>query len=188
MPGANLTDFFTEPPVNLFPDATNIPPFFESNLLSSNRTIKTSNNDVHNNIRLFYLHLFRLAYQIDIAEQLPTHQYLTNLKTCLLHPSFEILFTPDTEPQRELYNDVQFKKLFCQALVMLDQEQAPDVEYFLDSYPILDIVMIHILRSVLAHEGQNGDFYKRLPTEVVFFQLSGLLGLTVVPLGSCLKF
>lgn len=33
---------------------------------------------------------------------------------------------------------------------MLDLQELPDVEFIVNSFPIIDTVMIHILRSVLS--------------------------------------
>jgi hypothetical protein len=113
--------------------------------------IKTSRTDAHSNLRIFYFHLLRLSYEIEMNELGVNKTFITNLRNYVLHPDFEILFTPDTESQRELYNDLQFKKLFCEFLYMLDQQAAPDTEHAVNCFPIIDEVMIHVLRSILAN-------------------------------------
>jgi len=106
----------------------------------------------------------------------------------VLHPDFEILFTPDTEAQRELYNDMQFKKLFCEFLYMLDQQVAPDTEHAVNCFPIIDEVLIYVIRSVLANEGHNQDFHSGIDSNLAFSELSVLLGLSITPYGNCWKF
>lgn len=124
--GQPLKNFYTEVPVDLLPTATTYPEFFETNLLSPNRVIKTSREDAHGNLRIFYFHLLRLSFQIETTDFGVNKTFITNLRNYVLHPDFEIFFTPETEDQRDLYNDAQFKKLFCEFIYMLDQQVAPD--------------------------------------------------------------
>lgn len=150
--------------------------------------IKTSRADVHSNLRIFYFHLLRLSYEIETTESGVNKAFLMNLRNYVLHPDFDILFTPETEPQRELYNDMQFKKLFCEFIYMLDQQDAPNTEHAVNSFPVIDEVMVHILRSILANEGHNQEFHARIDTNLAFSELSALLGLGLTPYGNCWKF
>ena len=98
--GYPLKNFYSEESADLLPTALTYPSFFETNLLSSNRVIKTSRSDVHSNLRIFYFHLLRLSYEIEMNELGVNRTFITNLRNYVLHPDFEILFTPDTETQR----------------------------------------------------------------------------------------
>jgi hypothetical protein len=156
--------------------------------VSPNRVIKTSAPDAHSNFRIFYFHLLRLSYEIETVDTGVNNIFLMNLRNYMLHPDFEILFTPDTETQRDIFNNMQFKKLFCEFIYMLDQQESPNTEHAVNSFPIIDMVMIHLLRSVLANEGHNEEFSSRIDTNIVFGELSSLLGLSLTTYGSCWKF
>lgn len=43
-----------------------------------------------------------------------------------------------------------------------------DVEKVISHYPIMDMVFIHILRSLLANLNVNEEFDVKIPTEIVF--------------------
>lgn len=52
----------------------------------------------------------------------------------------------------------------------------------------MDMVFIHILRSLLATLNINEEFDVKIPTEIVFEELSNILGLKVTSYGNCWKF
>lgn len=53
----------------------------------------------------------------------------------------------------------------------------------------MDIVFVHICRSLLASQGVDYNFQAKIPTNVVFSELSSLLGFNVVSFnGNCWKF
>ena len=116
--GHNIRAFHQEGTETFFPNATHYPEFFNQNLVNPNRVIKQFINDPQSNIRIFYLQLLRLAFEIP-SETGYHHVCLQNLKRIVFHPEFEILFTPDTEPNRDVYNDFQFKKLFAEFVSLL---------------------------------------------------------------------
>lgn len=72
---------------------------------------------------------------------------------------------------------------------MTQNEESPNIEQIINSYPIMDTVFVHIFRSILATQGINYAFNEKIPTDVVFSELSALLGLGVESFNaSCWKF
>ena len=109
-------------------------------------------DDPQSNIRVFYIQLLRLAFEVP-TDSGYNHICLQNFKKIVFHPEFEILFTPDSEGQREIYNDFQFKKLFAEFISLLitaSESEPPSIEQAIDQFPIIDIVLIHIIRSLLV--------------------------------------
>lgn len=120
--GYSLTSFPVDNPSNLFPDNVGPEPeFFKSNLQSPNRILKVFKNDPHSNIRIFYFQLLRVTYEIETDNGFNT-TFISNLIHIVFHNEFEILFTPETESQRDLYCDFQFKKLFAEFVSMIQNE------------------------------------------------------------------
>lgn len=105
----------------MFPDALTYPNFFNENLVSPNRVLKVFKDNVQSNIKIFYIQILRLAYEISLEEN-NSRMFMLNLRRIVFHPEFEILFTQETEEKRDLYNDFQFKKLFAEFLVILDRQ------------------------------------------------------------------
>lgn len=114
---------------------------------------------------------------------------MQNFIQIIFHRDFEIFFTVETDGQRDLYSDGQFKKLFAEFVTLLDGEEVVSVERVVNSYPIMDTVFIHILRSILASQGINVPFEAKIPTSTVFGELASLLGMTLTEHGgNCWKF
>ena len=152
MEGLGILNFQQEQPEDLFPNATYHPEFFNQNLVNPNRVLKQLLNDPQSNIRVFYYQLIRLAFEVP-TEHGYNHNCMNNFKKIVFHPEFEILFTPDTESEREVFNDFQFKKLFAEfvsLLVSASESGPPNVEQVINQFPIIDIVIIHIIRSLLV--------------------------------------
>lgn len=64
--GIGLDEFFEQNAnTDLFVDAQTYPVFFNDNLVSPNRVLKEFINNPHSNIKIFYLQLFRLGYEIE---------------------------------------------------------------------------------------------------------------------------
>lgn len=72
---------------------------------------------------------------------------------------------------------MQFKKLFAEFIDYLDYQEKPCIESAVNDYPIIDIVMIHIMRSLLVTKGINPDFNSKIETGAVFSELSGIFRL-----------
>jgi hypothetical protein len=105
----------------MFPDAYLYPSFFNENLVSPNRILKLFASNPQSNIRIFYVQILRLGYEIEV-EGVNSRNFILNLRRIVFHPEFEILFTQDTDEKRDIYNDFQFKKLFAEFLVLLDKQ------------------------------------------------------------------
>jgi hypothetical protein len=74
-------------------------------------------------------------------------------------------------------------------VTLLDSDEPTNIERAINSYPIIDTVFIHILRSILASQGINLTFESKIPTATVFGELASLLGFTVTEHGgNCWKF
>ena len=114
--------------------------------------------------------------------------FIAQLRRMVFTPSFEIMFTPDTEAEREIYSDFQFKRFFAEFLSILDNSTGTLMEDLINRYPIIDIVCIHIFRSILAAKGINEPFEAKIPTESVFGEFAEPLGLNVTSYGNCWKF
>lgn len=73
---------------------------------------------------------------------------------------------------------------------MLDNEDLTQVEVSLNNYPIMDTVLIHILRSILASQNIAYSFEAKIPTSIAFSELSSLLSFNINELegGGCWKF
>jgi hypothetical protein len=70
---------------------------------------------------------------------------------------------------------------------MLQNEDSPNVESFLNNYPIMDTVFIY--RSILASQGHDFPFQTKIPTPVVFSEIGALLGLAIESYNfNCWKF
>ena len=95
MEGLNIQSFHQDPPLDLFPSAETYPEFFNQNLVNPNRVLKQFLNDPQSNIRVFYLQLLRLAFEVP-TDTGHNHVCLQNFKKIVFHPEFEILFTPDS--------------------------------------------------------------------------------------------
>jgi hypothetical protein len=78
------------------------------------------------------------------------------------------MFTPETENQRDIFSDFQFKKFFAEFLVIMEQSAGALVEEIVNQYPIIDLVFIHIFRSLLAARDINEPFEVKIQTETVF--------------------
>lgn len=102
-------------------------------------------------------------------------------------PDFDIMFTAETENQREVFSDFQFKKFFAEFLVIMEKNTLL-VEEIINRYPIIDLVFIHIFRSLLAARNVNEPFELRIETEIVFGEFAEPLGLNVTSYGNCWKF
>lgn len=63
-----------------------------------------------------------------------------------------------------------------QFFILLEAAVEP-VETILNRLPIIDTIMIHVIRSFLFYLGVNEEFEKEIPTEVVFIQLAEQIGL-----------
>jgi|JI6StandDraft_1071083.scaffolds.fasta_scaffold02596_5 hypothetical protein len=187
--GFTLSLFKASPPANLFPNNTQpLPVFFEQNLVSPHRILKHFTDNVHSNIKILYYQLLRVTYEVETEIGFNTN-FMYNLIHIVFHEEFELLFTPETESQRDLYNDFQFKKLFAEFIVLLQNEEQPNVEALLNSYPVMDSVFIHICRSILASQGHEYSYQAKIPTAVVFSEIGHLLGLTIESYNSnCWKF
>ena len=72
-----------------------------------------------------------------------------------------------------MFNSNQFKKLFVDLLYLLDMQESPDIEAELGKYPLVDIVIIHILKSLLKSRGIFCDAGREITNEVVFKELCG---------------
>lgn len=44
---------------------------------------------------------------------------MNNFMQLVFHPEFEIFFTVESQEERDLYNDAQFKKLFAEFVTSL---------------------------------------------------------------------
>lgn len=72
---------------------------------------------------------------------------------------------------------------------MLQNEEQPNVEALLNSYPIMDSVFTHICRSVLDSQGHDFPYQAKVPTKIVFSEIGALLGLNIEEYNSnCWKF
>lgn len=187
--GFSLSGFRVSPPANLFPNnSLPLPEFFEQNLVSPHRILKHFRNDVHANIKILYYQLLRVTYEVETEVGFNT-SFMYNLIHIVFHEEFELLFASETEGQRDLYNDFQFKKLFAEFIVLLQNEEQPNVEALLNTYPIMDSVFVHIYRSILASQGIDYSYQTKIPTAVVFGEIGHLLGLNIESYNSnCWKF
>lgn len=64
--------------------------------------------DSHSNLRVIYLEILRLALDDD------DDTFLVNLKRKVFSAGFDIAFTIETESNREIFNDFQFKRFFAE--------------------------------------------------------------------------
>lgn len=63
------------------------------------------------------------------------------------------------------------------------------MERVINSYPIIDTVFIHIIRSILASQGVSVPFESKIPTPHLFQALTGLIGMNLTQhSGNCWKF
>lgn len=113
---------------------------------------------------------------------------MVNLRRMVFAPDFEIMFTPETENQREIFSDFQFKKFFAEFLIIMEQQTNLLVEQIVNKYPIIDLVFVHIFRSLLAQREINEPFELRIQTELVFGEFAEPLGLNITSYGNCWKF
>ena len=187
-PKYSLQSYRVDPPrSSLFPDSINYPEFFNENLVSPNRVIKEFLNDPHSNVRIFYFQLFRLGFEVETESNIG-REFVLAFRRIVFNSQFEILFTRDSETMRDVYNDFQFKKFFAEFYQLLSQTPKPNVERLVNTYPIIDQIMIHILRSILLNQGINEEFSAFIPTDTVFGELSAIIGLNVASYGNCWKF
>lgn len=80
--------------------------------MSPHRILKHFKNDLQGNIKIFYYQVLRVTYEVETEMGFNT-SFMYNLIQIVFHEEFELLFTLETESQRDLYNDFQFKKLFA---------------------------------------------------------------------------
>lgn len=57
-----------------------------------------------------------------------------------------------------------------------------------NNYPIMDIVFIHVFRSLMCTVGIDEDFDIKIDTEAVFGSLCSILGMSLGNYNSCWKF
>jgi hypothetical protein len=88
--------------------------------VSPYRLIKEFINDSHGNIRALYFQLLRLSYEVE-PNNSDYRGFIVNLRRMVFDPNFEIMFTPETENQRDIFSDFQFKKFFAEFLVIMEQ-------------------------------------------------------------------
>lgn len=108
--GLSLNDPQVQIPfVPFLADGVEFPEFFNDDNEDSttNRVIKQLVDDAHSNLRVVYFEVFRLADEAD------DDTFLTNLKRKVFSIDFDIMFTPQTENNRVVYNDFQFKRFFA---------------------------------------------------------------------------
>lgn len=106
----------------------------------------------------------------------------------MFYPEFEILFTNESDNLRDVYNNQQFKRFFAEFFKLMSETPKVSVEQMINTYPIIDQVMIHILRSILLNQGINEEFASYIPTETVFGEFSSIIGLSITSYGNCWKF
>ena len=88
-----------------------------------------------------------------------------------------------------MFSDFQYKKFFAEFLVVMEREKGLLlVEQIVNKYPIIDLVFIHIFRSLLAARGINEPFEMSIQTELVFGEFAEPLGLNITSYGNCWKF
>lgn len=108
-PGLELKQFYRKTSENIFPEADYIPDVLKHSMAKGDRFIKQFLNNPHNNLRIFYFQLFRLCYMPNLVHTLP---FINRLKKVVLSNNFKILFSFDTEEYSNLFNNLQFKRLF----------------------------------------------------------------------------
>ena len=69
--------------------------------------------------------------------------------------------------------------MFAQFLDLLDQQEEVSIEEAINDYPLMDIVMIYVMRSLLAGRGVEVGFHSRVETGVVFRSLAKVFRLRV---------
>ena len=120
LPGPSLLSFYTEQQANLLPNCLGSwPDFFNHNLVSPYRVLKLFQDSPHSNLRVFYYQLLRVSYEVE-TEQGFNRSFIYNLIQIIFSEGFEVFFTTDTDSQRDLYNDQQFKKLFAEFINLLE--------------------------------------------------------------------
>lgn len=60
----SLEDFSSTDNTPLFKNATQLPPFFENNLVDPARVVKVFNDDPQANIRVFYYQYLKLCFEL----------------------------------------------------------------------------------------------------------------------------
>ena len=62
------------------------------------------------------------------------------------------------------------------------------MEQALCEFPIMDDVMIHIIRSLLVSFNIRAAFDEKIPSDLLFKEMSSLLQLSLTSYGNCWKF
>ena len=127
------------------------------------RKILISNN---HNIRIFYLILLKLCFSEEDCLV-----YLKKVLRLIFDSNFEIEFPLGKNSDPKLFNSNQFKKLFVDILYHLDMQEAPNIEETIGKYPLIDIVIIYVMRSLLSRGGKRYDHGSTIPNGVVFEEL-----------------
>ena len=82
------------------------------------------------------------------------------------------MFSRETESHRDIFNDLQLKSLMEEFLILAGEETNGSVEAMLNRFPIMDAVMVHVIRSMMFYLGINEEFEKKIHTEILFVRLS----------------
>lgn len=86
--------------------------------MSPYRVLKVFRDSPHSNLRVFYYQLLRVTYEVE-TDQGFNRSFIYNLKQIVFSDGFEVFFSMDTDNQRDLYNDQQFKRLFAEFINLL---------------------------------------------------------------------
>lgn len=72
---------------------------------------------------------------------------------------------------------------------MVQNDESPNIENILNNYPIMDTVFVHIIRSILASQGEDYAFQSKIPTGTFFTEMSNLTSISVESFNNnCWKF
>jgi hypothetical protein len=136
--------------------------------------------DINSNIRMFYYCLLSICF--DRESQYYEEEYaqtiLTNFKSLVYSESLRLdRFNPEEIPAqyRPYYFNRTFKKILVEFMQVIQYSKG-DVAGMIRRYPIIDLIMIVIVRALL---GSNTIKYAAVQTELLIQYFENMFGVVI---------
>jgi hypothetical protein len=113
-----LQDFASPAERDLFQDASNLPEFFQNNLVDAARVVKVFHYDPQATIRVFYYQYLKLCFELQNVDY---ELFTRKIEEILNNKDFKFVFYEDDDS--EIYNDIQFKRLIMEFFQILGHGQ-----------------------------------------------------------------
>ena len=123
---------------SLFPDAKELPEFFENNLQNSCRVVKQLSGSI-GILRIFYYQLLKLGFEIDSPKQ----DYGQLIKAIFFDE--KILADIGSPISGKQYSGLQYLRIIAETVTELERQVIPNVEMTISSYPIIDEAILSLL-------------------------------------------